>query len=34
LPQAAQENWLCYLYHEPSGPFCRLKEVAGKIIAS
>lgn len=31
LPQAAQENWLCYLYHEPNGPFWRISEANGKL---
>jgi glyoxylase-like metal-dependent hydrolase (beta-lactamase superfamily II) len=32
LAQAAAENWFCYLYHEPAGPFCRLKEKSGKYM--
>lgn len=31
LPQAARENWLCYLYHEPAGAFWRINEENGKL---
>jgi glyoxylase-like metal-dependent hydrolase (beta-lactamase superfamily II) len=34
LPQAARENWLCYLYHEPKGAFWRVGEENGKLKAS
>ena len=30
LAQAAQENWQCFLYHEPAGPFWRIVEEDGK----
>jgi len=31
LKQAAAENWLCFFYHEPDEPLCRLIEEDGKI---
>lgn len=33
LPQAVKENWLCFFYHDPDEPFCRLIEENGKIEA-
>lgn len=26
LPQAARENWICFFYHDPDEPLCRLSE--------
>lgn len=34
LPQAVKENWLCFFYHDPDVPLCRLAEENGKIKAS
>jgi glyoxylase-like metal-dependent hydrolase (beta-lactamase superfamily II) len=31
LPQAVQENWLCFFYHDFDAPLCRLREVGGKL---
>lgn len=31
LPQAARENWLCFFYHDPDKPLCRVVEVEGKL---
>lgn len=31
LKQAVEENWLCFFYHEPEAPLCRLVEENGKI---
>jgi len=31
LPQAARENWLCFFYHDPDEPLCRVVEVEGKL---
>ncbi|MEP6925482.1 MAG: MBL fold metallo-hydrolase [Pyrinomonadaceae bacterium] len=33
LPQAVKENWLCYFYHDPDAPLCRLTEENGKLKA-
>ena len=33
LPQAARENWLCYFYHDPDMPLCRVIEEDGKLQA-
>jgi glyoxylase-like metal-dependent hydrolase (beta-lactamase superfamily II) len=33
LPQAARENWLCFFYHDPEAPLCRVVEVEGKLKA-
>lgn len=33
LPQAARENWLCYFYHDPDMPLCRVVEEDGKLRA-
>lgn len=33
LPQAARENWLCYFYHDPDVPLCRVVEEDGKLRA-
>ncbi|MBX7173173.1 MAG: MBL fold metallo-hydrolase [Pyrinomonadaceae bacterium] len=33
LPQAVQENWLCFFYHDLDSPLCRLAEVDGKLKA-
>ena len=33
LPQAVQENWLCFFYHDLDSPLCRLTEVDGKLKA-
>jgi len=33
LPQAARENWLCYFYHDPDMPLCRVVEEEGKLRA-
>jgi glyoxylase-like metal-dependent hydrolase (beta-lactamase superfamily II) len=33
LPQAVKENWLCFFYHDPDQPLCRLIEEDGKIKA-
>ncbi|HEX8287313.1 MAG TPA: MBL fold metallo-hydrolase [Pyrinomonadaceae bacterium] len=31
LPQAVAENWLCWFYHDPNSPICRLQEIDGKL---
>ena len=31
LPQAVQENWLCWFYHDTNTPLCRLTEIDGKL---
>jgi glyoxylase-like metal-dependent hydrolase (beta-lactamase superfamily II) len=31
LKQAVDENWLCFFYHEPDEPLCRLSDQDGKI---
>lgn len=31
LPQALKENWLCWFYHDPDAPLCRLTEIGGKL---
>lgn len=31
LPQAVQENWLCWFYHDVKTPLCRLTEIDGKL---
>ena len=31
LPQAAREDWLCFFYHDPDAPLCRLVEEDGKL---
>jgi glyoxylase-like metal-dependent hydrolase (beta-lactamase superfamily II) len=33
LPQAAREGWLCYFYHDPDAPLCKLVEEGGKLRA-
>lgn len=33
LPQALKENWLCWFYHDPNAPLCRLTENDGKLKA-
>ncbi len=33
LPQAAREGWLCYFYHDPDTPLCRVVEEDGKLRA-
>jgi glyoxylase-like metal-dependent hydrolase (beta-lactamase superfamily II) len=33
LPQAAREDWLCYFYHDPDSPLCRVVEEDGKLRA-
>jgi glyoxylase-like metal-dependent hydrolase (beta-lactamase superfamily II) len=33
LPQAARENWLCFFYHDPEMPLCRIVEEDGKLRA-
>jgi glyoxylase-like metal-dependent hydrolase (beta-lactamase superfamily II) len=33
LPQALEENWLCYFYHDVDSPLCRLSEINGKLKA-
>ncbi|CAN5506262.1 MBL fold metallo-hydrolase [soil metagenome] len=33
LPQALEENWLCWFYHDFEMPLCRLTEVGGKLKA-
>jgi glyoxylase-like metal-dependent hydrolase (beta-lactamase superfamily II) len=33
LPQALEENWLCYFYHDLDSPLCRLIEIDGKLKA-
>ncbi|HEX8846276.1 MAG TPA: MBL fold metallo-hydrolase [Pyrinomonadaceae bacterium] len=33
LPQAARENWLCFFYHDPDAPLCRVVEEDGKFRA-
>ena len=33
LPQAARENWLCFFYHDPDVPLCRVIEEDGKLRA-
>lgn len=32
LPQAVQENWLCWFYHDADTPLCRLTETDGKLL--
>lgn len=32
LPQAVQENWLCWFYHDADMPLCRLTETDGKLL--
>jgi glyoxylase-like metal-dependent hydrolase (beta-lactamase superfamily II) len=35
LPQAAREGWLCFFYHDPEMPLCRIvEEEEGKLRAS
>lgn len=31
LPQAVEENWLCWFYHDIETPLCRLTEIDGKL---
>lgn len=31
LPEAVRENWICHFYHDVDKPFCRLREMDGKI---
>jgi glyoxylase-like metal-dependent hydrolase (beta-lactamase superfamily II) len=33
LPQAASEGWLCFFYHDPEVPLCRVIEEDGKLRA-
>jgi glyoxylase-like metal-dependent hydrolase (beta-lactamase superfamily II) len=33
LLQAAREGWLCFFYHDPDAPLCRLIEEDGKLRA-
>ncbi|MFN2455221.1 MAG: MBL fold metallo-hydrolase [Pyrinomonadaceae bacterium] len=33
LTQAAREDWLCYFYHDPDTPLCRVVEENGKLRA-
>ncbi|MDT5123560.1 MAG: hypothetical protein QOC96_3042 [Acidobacteriota bacterium] len=33
LPQAAREEWLCFFYHDPDVPLCRVIEEDGKLRA-
>ncbi|MBA2605971.1 MAG: MBL fold metallo-hydrolase, partial [Acidobacteria bacterium] len=33
LPQALNENWLCWFYHDFEMPLCRLTEENGKLKA-
>lgn len=33
LPQALREDWLCFFYHDPDAPLCRLMEEDGKLCA-
>jgi glyoxylase-like metal-dependent hydrolase (beta-lactamase superfamily II) len=33
LPQAAREGWLCFFYHDPEQPLCRLIDENGKLHA-
>jgi glyoxylase-like metal-dependent hydrolase (beta-lactamase superfamily II) len=33
LPQALNENWLCWFYHDVEKPLCRLTEIDGKLKA-
>lgn len=33
LPQAVEENWLCWFYHDAETPLCRLREIDGKFKA-
>jgi glyoxylase-like metal-dependent hydrolase (beta-lactamase superfamily II) len=33
LPQALENDWLCYFYHDPDAPLCRLVEENGKLKA-
>ena len=33
IPQAAHEGWLCFFYHDPDAPLCRLVEEDGKLRA-
>jgi glyoxylase-like metal-dependent hydrolase (beta-lactamase superfamily II) len=33
LPQAAREGWLCFFYHDPDAPLCKLVEDEGKLRA-
>ncbi|MGA9995919.1 MAG: MBL fold metallo-hydrolase [Pyrinomonadaceae bacterium] len=33
IPQAAREGWLCFFYHDPDAPLCRLVEEDGKLRA-
>lgn len=32
LPQAVEENWLCWFYHDADTPLCRLTETNGKLL--
>ncbi|MCU1289551.1 MAG: hypothetical protein JWN60_1780 [Acidobacteria bacterium] len=34
LPQALQENWICWFYHDADAPLCRLAEIDGKLKAN
>lgn len=33
LPEAVTGNWLCFFYHDPDVPLCRLIEEGGKVKA-
>ena len=33
LPQAAREDWLCFFYHDPDVPLCRVVAEDGKLHA-
>jgi glyoxylase-like metal-dependent hydrolase (beta-lactamase superfamily II) len=33
LPQAAREKWLCFFYHDPEAPLCRIIEEDKKLRA-
>lgn len=32
LPQAVENNWLCWFYHDAEKPLCRLTETDGKLL--
>jgi glyoxylase-like metal-dependent hydrolase (beta-lactamase superfamily II) len=34
LPQAARDGWLCFFYHDPDVPLCRVVEEDGKLRAA
>lgn len=33
LPQAFREKWLCFFYHDPDAPLCKLADEDGKLSA-